>query len=957
MRKKKTRTRQDREAVGDSLLVCYNCEFTASTKRHLIGHMKMHENRKNRYSCNYCDFRTKFRKLLTTHMAAHESNCTQFEQIYIKEENDTTRGVLHNSEDTDNAKSKLVPSSQAVAICIYCNAIFKQKRYLKDHMVRKHPEFIASDISKIHHCTVCSFKTTRSNNLQEHLLTHSETALHSNTVFKNEYSLHEDITKKRPKSKASITSKVQESTKSSLKTTLTNTKFVMEVQEGQSSASASVDNNLDCVCVVCVLLKKGFSSQNFQKKSDIIKFGRPTVPINLVTRVEKSVKKFTRHFHVGFYKKYEWLTGCSKLSKLFCWPCLLFNISEKTNWNSAGITDLNNFHKSVKRHINSKEHLTATIKEKTFGTILIEHNLDNQLKIGNKLHNERVKKNRDILKRLIDVTCFLGQHDLSFRGHDEASGSDSLGNYVDLLELLGNYDETIKNHLNESSGFRGTSNRIQNDLIKCIFDVVLDQIKSEIKKAPFVSIVLDETTDTTNLSRFSIVVRYLLDGIPQERFLGFLDVSNDRTAEAMFKIVCDIVTSLECESKLVAQSYGGAVVMAGHLDDLQAKVKQKYKHAIFVHCLAHRLNLVLSQGMNNIKECKIFFTTLSGLASFFSKSFKITHALDMHVQRRFPKVTPTQWNNNGRLVQTVSQYRNSLIDFFQDIWTNKEKWDAETVTAAKGYLYWFQQDFDFNFLLNIFSEIFPYTDVLFDVLQTKSNDIGLSIKKINVFEKKVRQKRDEFQGFWNKTQDMDLEPERISIRIDSVGDRETSYRRLYVEIFENILQQLKTRFQNFEELKFVELCNFNNYKSSNFPAESFNLLKLNYGNIFDITALHSQLSVVYESGELNDKKTPLNMLDFLKTTGLNTSFGEVAKLCELVLTITTTSASVEPSFSVLERIKMFTRNTTNEDRLSNSALLSIEKQYVKQLSENPKFYDDIIDKFAIVDRRIDLKYR
>lgn len=51
--------------------------------------------------------------------------------------------------------------------------------------------------------------------------------------------------------------------------------FVMEGQEGQSSASASVDNNLDCVCVVCVLLKKGFSSRNFQEKSDIIKSGRP----------------------------------------------------------------------------------------------------------------------------------------------------------------------------------------------------------------------------------------------------------------------------------------------------------------------------------------------------------------------------------------------------------------------------------------------------------------------------------------------------------------------------------------------------------------------------------------------------------------------------------------------------------------------------------------------------------
>ncbi|CAH1101460.1 unnamed protein product [Psylliodes chrysocephalus] len=83
-------------------------------------------------------------------------------------------------------------------------------------------------------------------------------------------------------------------------------------------------------------------------------------------------------------------------------------------------------------------------------------------------------------------------------------------------------------------------------------------------------------------------------------------------------------SKLECGSKLVAQSYDGAAVMTGHLEGLQAKVKEKFKHAIFVHCIAHRLNLVLSRSMDNIKDCKVLFSTLSGLASFFSKLSKRT---------------------------------------------------------------------------------------------------------------------------------------------------------------------------------------------------------------------------------------------------------------------------------------------------------------------------------------------
>ncbi|CAH1099415.1 unnamed protein product [Psylliodes chrysocephalus] len=92
-------------------------------------------------------------------------------------------------------------------------------------------------------------------------------------------------------------------------------------------------------------------------------------------------------------------------------------------------------------------------------------------------------------------------------------------------------------------------------------------------------------------------------------------------------------------------------------------------------------------------------------------------------------------------------------------------------------------------------------------------------------------------------------------------------------------------------------------------------------------------------------------LYFLITTGLNKSLFEVVKLCELVLAIPATSASVEQSFSALKRIKRFIRNSTSEDRLSNFAPISIEKQLVKQFSENPKFYDDVIDKFAAIEDR------
>ena len=71
---------------------------------------------------------------------------------------------------------------------------------------------------------------------------------------------------------------------------------------------------------------------------------------------------------------------------------------------------------------------------KTFGKTRVDLQLNEQERRRTELHNEQVKKNRDILKRLIDTVIFLGKQELAFRGHDESKESNNKGNYIELLE-------------------------------------------------------------------------------------------------------------------------------------------------------------------------------------------------------------------------------------------------------------------------------------------------------------------------------------------------------------------------------------------------------------------------------------------------------------------------------------------------------------------------------------------
>ena len=126
---------------------------------------------------------------------------------------------------------------------------------------------------------------------------------------------------------------------------------------------------------------------------------------------------------------------------------------------------------------------------------------------------------------------------MAFRGNDESASSSNRGNYVELLHAFAEKDDKLARHLETSTVFSGVSNRIQNDLIEAIGDVIRNYTLTEINAAPFVAVEVDETTVVTNKAQISVILRYVakseLACEVREAFLGFDDVSDDRRAPAI----------------------------------------------------------------------------------------------------------------------------------------------------------------------------------------------------------------------------------------------------------------------------------------------------------------------------------------------------------------------------------------------------------------------------------------
>lgn len=89
------------------------------------------------------------------------------------------------------------------------------------------------------------------------------------------------------------------------------------------------------------------------------------------------------------------------------------------------------------------------------------------------------------------------------------------------------------------------------------------------------------------------------------------------------------------------------------------------------------------------------------------------------------------------------------------------------------------------------------------------------------------------------------------------------------------------------------------------------------------------------------KMTIQRLAEYIISNDLSIIFPDIFTSCCIFMTIPVTSASAERSFSKLKLIKNYLRNTTSQDRLTNIALLNVERLHTSRID-----VDSIINNFA-----------
>ena len=128
----------------------------------------------------------------------------------------------------------------------------------------------------------------------------------------------------------------------------------------------------------------------------------------------------------------------------------------------------------------------------------------------------------------------------------------------------------------------------------------------EVKTSGQFALIVDETKDVSKTEQISFVLRYFYNESVYESFLMFqaAEYLDTRSLKKIFDCLDDL--GLDYEQNLVGRCYDGASVISGKNSGVAARIQEDCKQAVYVHCYAHKLNLVLVDVAKSVTEATDF---------------------------------------------------------------------------------------------------------------------------------------------------------------------------------------------------------------------------------------------------------------------------------------------------------------------------------------------------------------
>ena len=175
---------------------------------------------------------------------------------------------------------------------------------------------------------------------------------------------------------------------------------------------------------------------------------------------------------------------------------------------SKGFSNWKDATKAFRKHAQSNTHAEAVVTlPKT--TADVGESLS-------AIHKQEKEQARYMLYKIISSIRYLARQGLALRG----GGNDANSNLIQLLRLRAEDIPQLLKWLDKQSK-KHTAHENQNEILEIMAHRVLREILDDVSKSPFLAVMVDETTDQSNIEQLTLVIRCVDDDFcVSEEFLG-----------------------------------------------------------------------------------------------------------------------------------------------------------------------------------------------------------------------------------------------------------------------------------------------------------------------------------------------------------------------------------------------------------------------------------------------------
>ncbi|CAF4470709.1 unnamed protein product [Rotaria socialis] len=348
----------------------------------------------------------------------------------------------------------------------------------------------------------------------------------------------------------------------------------------------------------------------------------------------------------------------------------------------------------------------------------------------------QIRKNRDHLVKIYSTLHILARQMISFSGHEENDQSSNRGNFLEILHWAAKTDSLVQSIFQDSSSNANyLSHDIQNELLH---------------------IMSDECRDISCNQQLSIVIRFVRDlngrtidssNVVKEYFLGFVELEEFDAGTLANKIV-DFLNSLNISlQSCICLCFDGASVMPGCQAGVHVLLRKHMPKGIYIHCSAHRLNLVVSDtSLDDISEEDggSRSTNAGGLLIYVKKSmfiitsFILHRLFDLRNEQSFQQVyNKTKEFCDANEIDFIQQYKSHRVT------TIPVRFEAFVISSTLGQCEVISSSTDF--MNQIY---FPLIDCMLVELNDRFSSKRLSLMKSisTVYPEKVQKKHMAFSN-------------------------------------------------------------------------------------------------------------------------------------------------------------------------------------------------------------------